>query len=273
MKNQLIFILELSIHASLFAGHDNYPAGARSSSLATASVCLHDIWSSFNNQAGLAWLNEPSVAFYYENRFLVKSFALQAATFAMPLKPGTVSLSCRYFGNPGFHELKTGLAFARKLHNTVAVGVQVNYHHTYLAEGFRSSPALTVELGLMYNPAENLFIGFHVFNPNRSRSGTLAQEHIPAVIRAGAGYNILDKAIILFETEKDPDHAPVFKGAVEVHALKSMDMRFGFGSGYIGYTFGLGYQFHRLHFDLAFSHHDILGFSPHASFTINLNKP
>lgn len=272
MRNQLILFLGLFFHITLFAGNDNYPAGARSSSLATASVSLTDVWSSFNNQAGLAWLTTPSLGFHYENKFLVKEYALQAGTVALPLKPGTGSLSYRYFGYSKYHESKIGLAFAKKLHETISAGVQLNYHQTYLAEGYGSYHALTVEIGILYNPVENLFIGAHVFNPNRAKSNAISEEYIPTIYRLGAGYNILDKATLLFETEKNLDRNPVFKGGLEMSAVKNLDFRVGFGSDYIEYTFGLGYHSHRFSFDLAFSHHYILGFTPHASFTLNLGK-
>jgi hypothetical protein len=271
-KSQLALILGIHCQIILYAGNINYPVGARSSSLASASVSTTDIWSSFNNQAGLAWLRTPALGFHYENKFLIKEYALQAGTAALPLKPGTGALSYRYFGYSKYHEAKVGMAFARKLHKNIAVGVQVNYHQTYLAESYGSSHALTVEIGLMYTPIENLFIGAHLFNPNRSKSNTIQEEYIPTVYRIGAGCNILNKATLLFETEKDLEHNPVFKGGLEINALKNLDFRIGFGSDYIEYTFGLGYKSRRFAFDLAFSHHDILGFTPHASVTINIGR-
>jgi hypothetical protein len=138
-----------------------------------------------------------------------------------------------------------------------------------MAEGYGNYHALTVEVGLLYTPSENLFIGAHVFNPNRTKSGAIREEYIPTIYRIGAGYNILNKATLLFETEKDLERSPVFKGGLEINALKNLDFRIGAGSDYIEYTFGLGYKSKRLNFDLAFSHHYILGFTPHASVTFN----
>jgi hypothetical protein len=272
MKRQLIVILGFIIPIHLNAGNDNYPAGARSSSLATASVSLTDIWSSFNNQAGLAWLKTPELGFHYENKFLVKEYALQAGAIALPFRPGTGSLNYRYFGYSKYHEAKIGLAFARKLHRSFSAGVQINYHQTFLAEGYGSYHAVTAELGVMYTPSENLFIGAHVFNPNRAKSNAIREEYIPTIFRIGAGYTILNKATLLFETEKNIDREPVFKGGLEITALKNLDFRFGFGSDYIEYTFGLGYHSRRFSFDLAFSHHYILGFTPHASFNVKLGR-
>ncbi len=272
MKYQLIIIIVLLANTQIFAGNENYPAGARSSSLATASVSFTDVWSSFNNQAGLAWITVPTVGLHYENKFLVKEYAFQAGTFAVPLKPGTGSLNYRYFGYSKYHETKIGLAFARKLHKSIAVGVQLNYHQTYLAESFGNYNSLSVEIGLMYSPSENLFIGAHVFNPNRAKSNAISEEYIPTIYRVGAGYNLLKKATLLFETEKNLEQTQVFKGGLEVNAIKNLDFRIGFGSSYIEYTFGLGYHSKKFSFDLAFSHHYILGFTPHASFSMNIGK-
>jgi hypothetical protein len=256
----------------LFAGNGNYPVGARSASLATASVSLTDIWSAFNNQAGLAWLENPSFGFHYENRFLVKEYALQAGALALPLKPGTACVNYRYFGYSKYYEAKLGLAFARKLFRTVAVGVQLNYQQTYLAESYGSNNALTAEIGLMYTPLQNLFIGVHAFNPNRNKADADPEEYIPTVYRIGAGYNILDKATILFETEKDIEQKPIFKGGLEITALKNLSLCVGASSADIEYTFGLGYHARSFSFDLAFSHHNILGFTPHVSFILNLKR-
>lgn len=272
MRNQLILISILLSPSFLFAGNGNYPVGGRSTSLAHASVSLTDIWGAFNNQAGLAWLENPSFGFFYENRFLVKEYALQAGVLAVPLKPGIIGANYRYFGYSKYHEAKVGLSFARKLFKSVALGVQINYHQTYLAESYGNHNALTAEIGLMYTPLENLFIGVHAFNPNRVKANADPEEYIPTVYRIGAGYNILDRATILFETEKDIEQKPVFKGGMEISALKNLDFRFGVSSADIEYTFGLGYRARSFSFDLAFSHHNILGFTPHASFTLSLNK-
>jgi hypothetical protein len=272
MIRQLIFIFGLGLPSTLLAGNYNYPVGARSASLAYASVSLTDLWSSFNNQAGLAWLRAPSIGFHYENRFLVKEYALHAGVFAMPLKPGTGALSYRYFGYSKYHESKIGLAFARKFSKSFSAGVQLNYHQTYLAEGYGIYNALSVEVGLIFKPVENLSIGVHAFNPNRAHSNVTSNEYIPTVFRLGAGYNLLGKAALFFETEKDLDLKPVYKGGIEVKAIENLDLRIGLSTGYMEYTFGVGYHGQLFEFDLAFSHHNILGYTPQASVLVNLSR-
>lgn len=271
---RLIFtvLFEIVIWISLHAGDINFPAGARSSAMATASVSFTDLWSSFNNQAGLAYLKNSSLGFHFENKFMVKEYALQAGAFAVPLRPGTLGLNYRFFGYSKYHETKIGLPFAMKLHRTFALGVQVNYHQTYIAEGYGTYQALTIEMGMVYKPVENLSIGVHAFNPNRVKSNAAFDERIPTVYRAGLNYTILDKATLAVETEKDLERTAVFKGGMEINALKNLDFRLGFGSDYIDYAFGMGYHARWFAFDLAFSHHYLLGFTPHVSVTLFLSS-
>ncbi|HEX3008529.1 MAG TPA: hypothetical protein VHO90_13045 [Bacteroidales bacterium] len=257
---------------NVFALNEEYPVGARSIALANASVTLTDIWSAFNNQAGLAWISRMSAGFHYENKFLVKQYALQAGAIALPLTPGTGSVSYRYFGYSKYNESKIGLAFARKLYRKFSAGVQLNYHTTYLAEGFGSAHALTAEVGLMYAPTDNFSLGVHVFNPNRVEGNEDLNDPISSAYRAGVCYHILNKATILFEAAKVLERKLLFKGGLEVNVMDNFDLRLGIGNDYMEYSFGVGYRTHRLGIDLAFSHHEVLGYSPSASFTFNLGK-
>jgi hypothetical protein len=257
--------LFLSVYSStLFAGNDNYPAGGRSSALSNASVMLSDTWNTFTNQAGLANLTSPVAALYFENRFMVKEFAMQAGTLAIPFKPGTIGLSYRFFGYSKYNEIKFGLAYGRKFNQHFSSGIQVDYLQTHPL-GYENSHAIAAEIGLLAEPLKNLFVGFHLFNPTRTKQRAADKEEVPTIFRLGAGYHFEDKALLLFETEKDAEQKPVYKGGLEVNALGDLYLRGGFSSGYENYSFGLGYKFKKLTADLAFSNHVYLGFTPHVS--------
>ena len=70
------------IIANAFAGNDNYATGARSTALANTSVCLSDVWSNSNNQAGLATLKSTEVGVFAERKFLLSQAGLNAAAVA-----------------------------------------------------------------------------------------------------------------------------------------------------------------------------------------------
>jgi hypothetical protein len=262
---QIVVICLFSI--TIKAGNGNYPAGARSSALSNASVTLYDVWGTFNNQAGLAFLKSPVVAFYFENRFLVKEFSMQAGALAIPFKPGTIGVCYRYFGYSKYYEAKFGLAYSRKFTDHFSVGIQVDYLQTHIAEGYGNYNAVTAEIGLLAEPIRNLNVGFHLYNPSKVKSNAPFEEKVPTIMRLGFGYKFDDKASLLLETEKDLDQEPVYKGGLEVKSFENLYLRGGFSSGYEQYSFGLGYKYRKLTADIAFTRHYYLGFSPHVSLS------
>jgi hypothetical protein len=244
---------------------DNFPAGARSSAVSNASVTLTDGWSTFNNQAGLAYLNSIVAGLHFENRFLIKELSMQAGSLAIPFKPGTIAASYRFFGFSKYYESKIGLGFGRKFSKYFSAGVQIDYLQTHIAEGYGNYNSVVAEIGLLAKPSKNFSIGFHLFNPNRVKHKVLPEVTEPTIVRFGLGYGFDDKASLLFETEKDLDQKPVYKGGIEIAILQQLYLRGGYASGYEQVSFGLGYKVKKFVADLAFTKHYLLGFSPQIS--------
>jgi hypothetical protein len=259
------FVLWLCIALPVNAGNDNFPVGARSSGVSNASVTLADGWGTFNNQAGLAFINSAIVGFHFENRFLLREFSMQAGTLAIPFKPGTIAASYRYFGYSKYYESKMGLAYGRKFSDYFAAGVQVDYLQTHIAEGYGNYNAVAAEIGFLAKPLKSLLVGFHIFNPTRVKQKSLSEAKVPTVMRFGLGYSFDGKALLLFETEKDIDQKPVYKGGIEIEMLHKLFLRGGYATVYNQYSFGLGYKFKGILADIAFTRHNILGFTPHIS--------
>jgi len=165
LSRQLAHLIVLCFFVTYVkAGNINYPAGARSAGLSGASVTLSDAWGTFNNQAALSFLKKPIIGFYFENKFLVQEFELQAGTFAVPFKPGTFGFCYRFFGYSKYNEAKFGLAYGRKFTNHFAVGVQVDYLQTHIAESYGNYNAITAEIGMLAEPIKNFNIGFQIYN-------------------------------------------------------------------------------------------------------------
>ncbi len=257
--------------ANCSAGNDNYPLGARSAGMATTSVTAADIWSSANNQAGLGYLEQPTAALYYENRLNVKSLSVQAGALAIPTKGTTIGVNYRYFGYSKYNESKFGLAVAKKLGEKFALGVQMDYFFSHFASDYGSFGNLCAEVGLLCEPVDHLVIGAHIFNISQSKQSANPNERIPTIMRFGVEYTILEKATISLETEKDLRMSAIFKGGLEYTPIANLFLRCGVATGPTSqYAFGLGYGWKHFTIDLAFSHHQFLGYSPHISLIVKL---
>ena len=253
------------------AGGDNYPLGARSAGMATASVVLTDIWSSANNQAGLGYLERPAATVFYENRLNVKSLSVQSGAFAVPVQTTTIGVNYRYFGYSKYNDSKFGLAVGKKIGEKFALGVQMDYFHTHIADDYGNYGVLCGEVGLLCEPVEHLFVGAHLFNVSQSKQKVSLDERIPTIMRFGIGYVIQDKATISVETEKNLRMDAVFKAGLEYCPVGEMYLRCGMSTGYMyQYAFGLGYSWKYFTIDMAFSHHKFFGYSPHISLIAKL---
>lgn len=236
--------------------------------MGNVGVMCSDLWSVSYNQAGLGFYNHLSAGFHHENRFAISEFALHSLTFSLPTGTGTFGLTCTYFGYSSYNESKIGLGFGKSLNNKFSAGLQFNWLNTHIADETGNIGALAIEAGILAKPVENLSIGFHIFNPTASHfSNHSHKEPIPVIIRFGIGYEYRKKLFVAIETEKDIAKDPaLFKAGIEYRIVQNLYARTGVMiSNLVYHAAGLGLILKRIRFDFAFSHHQILGYTPHFS--------
>jgi len=265
----LLFFLLFSLH--LFAGHDNVPQGARSAAMAHASVALTDFWSLQNNQAGLAYNETFAAGIYYENRYLTKELSLKSGGVVLPTNSGNFGLNISYFGYPKYNESKIGLSYARSFGDVLAIGLQLDYLLTSIAEDYGKKGVATFEIGILSKINENLTLGAHVFNPISAKLAEYDDERIQAIIRVGAAYAFDNNIIVSVEVEKDMEYDPIFKLGLEYRIIEKIYVRGGISTNPGLYSFGFGLDFKKLKIDFSSSVHQTLGYSPQISLIYNFN--
>lgn len=259
----LIFFI-LSIN-TLFALNGNVPEGARSAAMGGASVALSDFWSLQNNQAGLAFYDHLAAGAYLENRFLVKELSLKSGGMVLPTKSGVFGLKLSYFGYPQYNESKFGLAYARRLSEKFAVGVQLDYLLTSFGNDYGKKGIVTFEVGVLSKINDHLSLGAHIFNPINAKIADYADERLPAIIRVGASYAFDDKLMLTAEVEKDSEFDPLAKLGIEYRIIEEIYVRGGVSSNPGLYSFGFGIMLKNLKLDFSSSVHQVLGYSPQIS--------
>lgn len=252
--------------AQVFAQNDNYPTGSRAAAMGNANVGGSDVWSTHHNQAGLGLYPNFAIGFHHENKFLVEEYAMHAMALTLPVRPGTFGFSYTYFGNKAYNESKIGLGFGKKFGNRFAAGIQLNYHHNYKIGDYENRRALTVEGGIQYKPHEKLTIGAHLSNPTRAVISPFENDTIPTYFNLGIDYKAFDKFSVALQLNKDLDHELRIFGGMEYELMDNLYIRTGITTKPALSTFGLGYKLGKLSADIAFTKHQILGFTPHFSF-------
>ena len=72
------------------------------------------------------------------------------------------------------------------------------------------------------------------------------------------------------ETEKSLTQKLRIKSGIEYEIQKGLFLRTGIITHPVQNTFGLGFNISRINADVAFSHHETLGFTPHFSMQVRL---
>lgn len=247
---KLILLLLLFFSFSLFAQNGPVnPLSSRSNGVANASVAFNDINSLFNNQAGLADLKYSSFLFSGQETFVAPNSDNLGAGFALPISSGTIGFNFEYFGDSRIEQTKIGLAYARKLLETLSVGIQFDMISTQLPLNEKSN-LFTVEIGVQYELSENLVLGIHLFNP--AKLEIIEDEYLPTVLRVGATYSPNEKLLVHAEIEKDVDFSVVFKSGLEYELVHHLWLRIGFQHKPTTVNAGVGYLFKNgLRIDLA----------------------
>ena len=261
------FIYLLVIQLFLFPSHSfsqniKIEAG-KSAAMSNASVAATNIWSVYNNQAGLGYLSNITLGVFHQSGF-IKQQNTQGISFAFPTKTGTIGASYSYFGFSQYNEMQAGLAFGRSFTRYFAAGVQINYLSTQIADNYGSSKAVNFEVGILSQPVKGLFIGAHVYNPARSK---MKNEPIPTIFKLGAGYQFSEKVFLGIETEKDFEHDAIFKAGLNYQMINYVSLQAGISTNPTRYSFGIGFHYISINAHVGFLKHQTLGFKP--SFTLS----
>ncbi|MDR2467261.1 MAG: hypothetical protein LBD35_07700 [Prevotellaceae bacterium] len=263
MKTFILSLLLVFAYATVCADGGLYlfPKGARAAGTGGNGLLAGDIWSAYNNQAGLAFVDKPSAGVYYENRFLVERFGINAGVFTLPALAGTFGMTMAYTGIEDYGETRIGIGYGKRLASKLAMGIQLNYHLQSFASGHPSLYAFTGEVGLIAEPAKNILIGVHVFNPTFSKLNSKYEDPVQVILTAGAGY-VTEKLAVSAEVEKKRTGDPIPRFGIEYALFRKIRFRSGVGLNPVTIHFGAGWNTGKFLFDFAFSHHETLGFSP-----------
>lgn len=269
MKNaSLCLFFVILLCAKHAPAADNLLAGARANAMAGATIALYDFWNISHNQAGIAKINCITAGLYAENRFLQEELSLAAAAAILPTPVGVFGLSIIHFGSSLYSETKAGLAYARNFGEKLSAGLQLNYMHTSISDGYGNKGTITAEIGIIYEFLPNIRIGAHIFNPTKATLETLnhhdIDEYISTVIRSGMTFIISQNVLVSIEVEKDIRHSPVPKIGFEYKPSEIISIRAGVSNNPVMNAFGFGLNMGKLQLDISASYHHVLGYSPQA---------
>ena len=274
MYKTLILIICIPFYS--LGSNGEGPIGARSCSLAHASSCLIDVWSSRNNQGSLGFIKQSNVGAFYENRFFVKELSQSGFASVVPMKKGTFGLAYSTIGYKLYRESHVTLAYGMQLNETVSLGIGMDYLTTRISDIYGKAHALTGSFGLTVKLLSNLRIATHIYNPFRASITRYNNEKIPTIFKFGTQYIFSQKVFLVAEAEKTSRQKTNIKLGIEYNPASKIYLRVGGCTYPSQVSFGIGVLYKGLNIDVSSMFHSVLGVSPqiglHYTFDKNNSK-
>jgi hypothetical protein len=264
----LILVAGVFFQSAVNAQYVNF--GARAAGFGNASVGMYDANSVITNQAGMAFMNTLAVVAYAEQRYLIPELRNFGIGAVLPVPSGTFGLTLNQFGFEEFKQQKVGVSYSRKLFENFSVGAQFDYFQTRISE-YGNKGTLTFEAGMLVFISKKLTAGTHIFSP--ARVEIAEGEELPTTYRIGLGYFPSAKVTMAFEMQKEIDAPTQLKAGLEYWPIKPLCLRVGVNTKPDKVAFGFGFFIkHGIKLDVAASYHQVLGFSPVAGISWELEK-
>ena len=261
-----LFIILLSSAAS-GSNPYNLPLGAAQAGMGSVCVITPGFWSSFRNQALLASFSSFSSGISYESRFNIGELGTRTAALITPAGRTSLGILYSHFGFSHFRRETCGIACGLKLAENISAGIQIDCFLEKASGEYSNTHSVTFEGGILINPAENITVGIHIFNPVPN---SLRRTFLPSTITAGAGIKLNNEVFAGFETEMSTEKRMLIRTGFEYEVAGNLLLRGGFCSENSSFTFGLGYHFRSISLDMGFATHERLGITTSVSMIFNI---
>lgn len=269
--NRFIGVLCLLIlfNSTLCAQQGHYSLGARSMSMAHASLTIFDDFAAFNNIAGLAKTENHSLFFSCKNHYGLKGLFTIGTGYNSRLFSGVGSINFFRFGDQFFNEHKIGLGFSHKI-RFISLGLQLNYIQLNM-EGYGRRRWFVFEFGGIAEISKKTVIAAHIFNLNNTafRNGISS---LPVIIKGGISYRPIELLMFNIEYEHTSDQYSLIKIGMEYALKGKVFLRTGMVIGSNKPTFGIGFQPRKFYINYSVEIHPFLGYSQELSIRYKPNS-
>jgi hypothetical protein len=241
--------------------------GAASVGMGNIATLNSDVWSAFNNPAGIGISPRWAIGIQHEQRYTMAELGISALAATIPILGGGIGLSLTNTGFSEYGENLCGLKIGRKLGSTIYAGIGLQMHLLRFPDNYHNAFAISGNAGVYAVPGEHFIIGVYISNLSFSRFNNKERDKLPVLLLWGMAYKINDNNKICAEIEKDIYAALRIKGGVECLVAGILYLRSGVLSHPFQIHFGLGYKYKSFQVDFAIYRHPTLGFSPQLSFS------
>lgn len=245
--------------------------GADVAMLGGASVTASGVFSVLNNPAQVSSVTQWQGGIYSTQRFGQKELTLSNVSFILPTKAVNFGFGINHYGFSTFNQQRFVVSVGKKLSETVALGVQLNYAQTTIVD-YGNAGAIVLGMGITYKPITKLQLGFMVYNPTQQKMSNLVSDKIPSYARLGVNYQVNEKVHVLAETEQQLTQKTILRAGIRYQLNPKFILGMGVSTQPVCFTFGATVKANKLAIDLAAGVHQVLGVLPQVSLRLPIAK-
>lgn len=237
----------------------------------TYSRHYHQLLTTWQNQAALAYIPAVTAGIRTERRFMLSAITQHDAAIVLPVTRGGFGLHLTQTGFSQFRQQSIGFAYGRQLGERLSVGMQIDYLSKKIP-GYFHVNTIVAELGCLIHLTPQLHAGLHVFNPTGSSLQKLDKERVPAIYSAGIGYEVSSVFLLSAAVVKESAVSALTKVMCEYRIIRELSLQLGICTDPQLNTAAVGISLQQLHIRLSASHHPQLGMTPAAAVVWQVKK-
>jgi len=243
--------------------------GAPNEAIGNATSTVSNIWSAWNNPAGISDQEQLSAAISYRSIQNIDGFNSTGIAIAVPFKVGALGFGVSRFGDLLYNEQQIKLSYANKFGIT-DLGISLAYHQ-YHFEGFGNKGVPIISFGGITAITSQFFIGAFIENINQAKLSDFQDERLPTIMQVGISYRPLESIAVNIDLQKDIElDASVLVG-ISYAIIENLKLRTGFNSNPSRQFFGLDFNPNNMKGTLSYalSQQRALGYSHQVSVQYN----
>ncbi|OGU55098.1 MAG: hypothetical protein A2V66_13580, partial [Ignavibacteria bacterium RBG_13_36_8] len=184
----------------------------------------NDVFSIFNNPAGLAQMNWREIGIYYSPApFGINELANGFAAYHEPTDLGSFALGFMTYGFDLYRENKFALSYSNRLFEDFFLGITALYQ-TISIQNYGNDGTLNFLLGGLAYLNRNLRFGFSIHNITRSTYGK-EKNQIPTTYSSGLSYDLNDDVTINISLQKELEFPVSVNFGIEYLPIKYLNLR------------------------------------------------
>ena len=215
----------------------------------------------FQNPALISYTGSAQLNAEYESRYAITELDSKGLQFSLPFSHFTVSAAIRYSGFEVYHEILSGIGFARDFGGKFGMGLQLIADSRYSVETDRYYTAIYPQLGVYIPLSATLFLGCSVFNPFQMKMNYESESRqLASVYSVGTKLCITEKVEWRLQADQEVSNRMRVGTAIEMELNSRLYLQTGVSyQSFLIPALGAGFDKSRFRFNLTASLHPVLG--------------